>query len=383
MPSARLPRVAYYAHHHGTGHLRHAVNIARLDAVELLVTGTAPPGGIPSLPGSAQFAALPPDVGPDGPFGPGPGSFLHYAPAAPLVRERFARLHQLWQEFTPDVVVVDVSVETALFARLCGYPVIHRRMHGERTDTPHRLAYESVNGLIAYFPESIEEPSHLAEHGGKSSYLGMLAPASAPAPGSIPVRPRTVSVQTSLGGSGVQLSDLLRAARRTPDWQWEVMGRTAGAPTDLPDNVQLLGVVSDPGPRLAASDVIVTSGGHNAVAAAAAARRPVLVIPEPRPFREQELFARALTTAGAASALTFADVPDWQHTLEQLRNGDPEQLAKTLLVPVEDFRARFLAAVEQAVSGGQYGASTRTAASSAGPGERSSRRSLPAGSQAT
>lgn len=351
MPSARLPRVAYYAHHHGTGHLRHAVNIARLDAVELLVTGTPPPGGIPALPGRARFAALPPDVGPDGPFEPGPGSYLHYAPAAPAVRQRFASLHRLWQEFAPDAVVVDVSVEVAVFARLCGYPVIHRRMHGARTDTPHRLAYESVNGLIAYFPETIEEPEHLALHGSKSTYLGMLAPSGAPAPGTVPVRPRTVTVQTSLGGSGVQLSDVLRAARRTPDWQWEVMGRTAGTPKDLPGNVQLLGVVTDPGPRLAAADVIVTSGGHNAVAAAAAAARPVLVIPEPRPFREQELFAGALTAAGAAAAPTFADVADWQHTLEQLRDADPRLLGRSLLVPVGEFRDRFLAAVEQAVSG--------------------------------
>ena len=351
MPAPRLPRIAYYAHHHGTGHLRHAANIARLGAVDLLVTGTLPPGGAPRLPGTARFAALPPDVGPEGAFAPGPGDFLHYAPAAPLVRERFAELHRLWQDFAPDAVVVDVSVEVAVFARLCGYPVIHRRMHGDRTDTPHRLAYESVNGLIAYFPDVIEDPGHLSVYGGKSTYLGMLAPATAPAPGTADVRPRTVAVQTSLGGSGVQLSDVLAAARQTPEWRWEIMGRTAGTPQDLPGNIDLLGVVADTGPRLAAADVVLTSGGHNAVAAAAAARRPVLVIPEPRPFREQELFARSLTTAGASFVPTFAEAGDWAALLERLRGTDPEQLGRTLLVSEERFRERFLAAVESAVSG--------------------------------
>lgn len=353
-PPRRL-RVAYYAHHHGTGHLRHAVNIARLDAVELLVTGTLPPGGVPALPGGARFAPLPPDVAPDGPFPPGPGGFLHYAPAAATVRSRFAELNRLWQDFRPDLVVVDVSVETALFARLSGYPVIHRRMHGERTDAPHRLAYDSVHGLIGYFPEQLDDASHLAAYGTKSTYPGMLAPVSAPPAGTVPVRPRTVAVQTSLGGSGVPLEDVLAAARTTPDWNWTVMGRTAGSSVagssrlPLPANVDLPGVVADPGPVLAASDVIITSAGHNAVAAAAAARRPVLVIPEPRPFREQESFAGALAAAGTASLPAFAAAGDWHAALEDLRRSDPEALAHALLVRPAEFRSRFLDAAQKAV----------------------------------
>ncbi|MCQ1956734.1 glycosyl transferase [Arthrobacter sp. zg-Y826] len=351
MPSSRMPRVAYYAHHHGTGHLRHAANIARLGAVELLVTGTAPAGGPPRLPGGARFAPLPPDVGPDGPFAPGPGEFLHYAPAGSALQSRFSRLHRLWEEFAPDVVVVDVSVEVAAFARLAGYPVIHRRMHGERTDPAHRLAYDSVHRLIAYFPEAIEDPAHLQAYGSRSTYLGMLAPDTAPSTGLVPVRPRTVAVQTSLGGTGVALADVLAAARQTPDWQWDVMGHTAGAPGEVPANVSLLGVVADPGPRLAAADVVVTSAGHNAVAAAAAARRPALLIPEPRPFREQAVFASSLAAAGAAAAAGFASVADWPSLLEELRGSDPQLLARTLLVSPDEFRDRFLAAVGSAVSG--------------------------------
>lgn len=347
MPFPSKLRVAYYAHHHGTGHLRHAANIARLDAVDLLVTGTTPAAGVPDLPSGARFAPLPPDVGPEGPFPPGPGSSLHYAPAVPAVRERFARLHRYWQEFRPDVVVVDVSVETAVFARLAGYPVIHRRMHGDRTDAAHRLAYDAVNGLMAYFPESLETSAHLEEYGTKSTYLGMLAPESGPRAAALP---RTVAVQTSLGGTGVRLTDVLAAARATPDWTWRVMGRTSGAVLEVPANVELLGVVAEPAPLLAAADVLVTSAGHNAVAAAAAARRPALIIPEPRPFREQERFAEALAAAGATAAPDFTAPSDWERTLAALRDSDPELLARTLLVPQAEFRARFLTAVEQATA---------------------------------
>lgn len=347
MTSRRKPRVAYYAHHHGTGHLRHAANIARLDAVDLLVTGTMPAAGVPDLPGGARFAPLPPDVARQGPFPPGPGTSLHYAPTVPAVRERFARLHAYWEEFMPDVVVVDVSVETAVFARLAGYPVIHRRMHGDRTDAPHRLAYDSVNGLIAYFPQTLETPEHLAAYGTKSTYLGMLAPRSA---GRQAVQPRTVAVQTSLGGTGVRLPAVLEAARATPDWTWRIMGRTSGAVRDVPSNVELLGVVAEPAPLLAAAEVLVTSAGHNAVAAAAAARRPALLIPEQRPFREQERFAQALAGAGATAAPDFSAPTDWQRTLAALSASDPELLARTLLVSEAEFRSRFLTAVERATA---------------------------------
>jgi hypothetical protein len=58
--------------------------------------------------------------------------------------------------------------------------------------------------------------------------------------------------------------------------------------------------VDDPWPLLCEADVVVTHAGQNAVADVGAARRPAVIVPQPRPFAEQETTARALEAAGLA-----------------------------------------------------------------------------------
>ena len=129
-------RVAYYAHHLGTGHLRHARRLAELGAVELQVASTGERRE-ELLSGYLDYVALPPDTGPGQSGGKmRAGAPLHDAPVGPGIQQRFATLNRAWARFAPDVVMVDVSVEVALFARLSGYPVAVRRMHGDRPDRP-------------------------------------------------------------------------------------------------------------------------------------------------------------------------------------------------------------------------------------------------------
>ena len=52
----------------------------------------------------------------------------------------------------PAAVVVDVSVEVALLARLCGTPVVVVALPGERTDRTHRAAYDLADALLAPWP---------------------------------------------------------------------------------------------------------------------------------------------------------------------------------------------------------------------------------------
>ncbi|MET1034031.1 MAG: hypothetical protein ABWX68_02165, partial [Arthrobacter sp.] len=293
----RRPRLAYYAHHHGTGHLRHAQNIASLDVVDLLVTSTGERDPA-LLPGPAGYVALEQDVGAGGePLRQEPVRGFHYLPTGPLIRNRFARLAAAWDAFGAEAVLVDVSVEVAVFARLAGYPVIFRRMPGRRVDDAHRLAYDAASRLVAYYPSALEDPEHLAAHGARSTYLGMVAPAPlrGPAgagaasgtghagagvagagagagvteiPGGRPGGHRRVVVQTSLGGS-VGLGGIARAAAATPDWDWMVAGNGEARGGTAPPNLRLLGVVPDPARLMESADVVVTSAGHNAIAAAA------------------------------------------------------------------------------------------------------------------
>lgn len=336
-----LPRVAYYTHHHGSGHLRHALNIARLQIVDLLVTGSTEPDGLRAIP-QTRFAQLTIDTGPDGEPYPTPEEpFLHYAPINPAIRDRFAELHAAWRDFDPQVIIIDVSAEAAIFARLCGYPVIYRRMPGDRSDAVHNLAYASASELVAYYPRHLEDPSFLEAFGHRTQHLGMLAPTGGAATDPIKPGGRIITVQTSLGGTGVKISDLAQAARSCPSWQWNVAGLSDGS-IDLPPNVRLLGVLDDPTPELATSDIIITSAGYHAVAAAAAAGRPTILVPEARPFGEQAAFARALaSTAGIPMAESWSDV-SWPDLLRQAEASDASALRKALFVSQECFKGGLL-----------------------------------------
>ncbi|MFB0833768.1 glycosyltransferase [Arthrobacter halodurans] len=348
----RRPRLAYYAHHHGTGHLRHAQNIASLDVVDLLVTSTGERDPA-LLPGPAGYVALEPDVGAGGePLPQEPVRGFHYLPTGPLIRKRFARLAAAWDAFGAEAVLVDVSVEVAVFARLAGYPVIFRRMPGRRVDDAHRLAYDAASRLVAYYPSDLEDPEHLSAHGARSTYLGMLAPAPLRGPAGRAGGRRLVVVQTSLGGS-LGLGGIARAAAATPGWDWMVAGNVE-SPVGVaaPPNLRLLGVVPDPARLMGSADVVVTSAGHNAIAAAAFARRPAVVIPEDRPFGEQAAFAERLRGLdGVVVARDWDAVPDWGSTLGAAAAGVPDGLAQALLVDRAEFRAGFERMVGRVVGG--------------------------------
>lgn len=353
------PRVSYYAHHFGTGHLRHAQKIAATRAFDLQVTSTGPRNHT-LLPGPLDYVSLTPDVGINGPWGsPVLGDYLHYAPVGEGIRQRFTALNLAWAEFNPDMVMVDVSVEVALFARLSGYPVAFRRMPGERRDRAHQMAYSLADVLFAYYPEGLEEETHLHEFGAKSHYLGISTPHGFTANlrcgnPRMEERPRVV-VQTSLASS-IQLHDVARAARETPGWDWEVVGSVDSAAMLPPKNMILHGIVPDPAPIMREANLIISSAGHNAVAAAAACRRPVLLVPEERPHDEQMSFVRALQTrAGVPMVASWKSPVDWSGVLGHAALGDPEALAKALFVPAEDFvqgiRELFDACLESANPG--------------------------------
>ncbi|MDO5743483.1 MAG: glycosyltransferase [Micrococcaceae bacterium] len=339
-------KVAYYAHHFGTGHLRHAQRLAELGGLEVQVASTGE-RRTDLLSADVEYVALPPDAGPgQHPGKMRPGDPLHYAPVGTSIQQRFALLNRAWERFTPNVVMVDVSVEVALFARLSGYPVAFRRMPGDREDPAHQMAYAVSDVIFAYFPSALEHPAHLNAYGAKSHYLGApMHGCAKQLPVSVPyasVDQRRVVVQTSLASS-IPLRHLAAAAAASPLWQWRVAGAVEDDGSVLPRNLQLLGVLGDPGLALRNADVVISSAGHNAVVAAAASGRPVLLVPEPRPHDEQLEFARALgRTAGIPHVETWGLHTDWETTLERVAGSVPGALAESLFVS----EGRFTAAVE-------------------------------------
>src|ERR1700728_4625073 len=116
--------IGYYAHHHGAGHVTRALAIAAHLPGQLTLFGSSLPSETALE--NVTLRHLPMDYDEktaiDTPAG------LHYAPlAVDGLRDRMGAMVDWFREHWPCLLVVDVSVEVALLARLCGVPTVYIR----------------------------------------------------------------------------------------------------------------------------------------------------------------------------------------------------------------------------------------------------------------
>jgi hypothetical protein len=304
--------IAYYVHHHGSGHAHRAAAIAAhlSSPVVGLGSGQAPaewPGRWVRLPDDADGVTegAADDVT--------AGRTLHWAPRRHrALRERM----QLISRALTDValLVVDVSVEVALLGRLHGVPVVVMAQPGDRTDRPHRLAYDLAERLLAPWParRCQDWPT---EWVAKTVHLGAVSRFDG-RPMRRPDAARRVLAFWGSGGLDVGADEMRAAAAATPDWKWDVVGPPADA--GGPANLTWRGWVDDVWPELGAASVIVTHAGQNALAEVAAARRPAVVVPQRRPHAEQLATGDALRRAGLGVVTSAWPAPAaWPGVLEQ------------------------------------------------------------------
>ncbi|WP_410628001.1 glycosyltransferase [Amycolatopsis sp. cmx-8-4] len=316
--------IAYYVHHHGSGHVHRATAIARALRDEVIGLSSLPaPAGWPG-----RWITLPDDADGTDPHRDDvtAGATLHWAPRHhPGLRERMALLSATLRDDAVRLLVADVSVEVALLARLHGVPVVVVAQPGWRTDRAHRTAYDLAEAIIAPWPRRPAPdwptawPAKTVHVGALSRFDGRVRP---------PVgTQRRALVLWGSGGLSVSAARLHAAAAATPEWRWDIAGpaRPGDSPASPPPNLQHHGWVTDPWPLLGEAGVVVTHAGQNALAEVAAARRPAVVIPQPRPFDEQEATAEALVHAGLGVVLpSWPAASRWPVVLTQAhsRGGD-------------------------------------------------------------
>lgn len=303
--------IGYYVHHHGSGHLHRARSLVR--HLEVPVTGLSTLAHPADWPG--EWVQLDRDDTGPRPVDPGAGGRLHWAPLGdPGLRRRTAAVSAWIERARPEAMVVDVSVEVALLARLHGVPVVTVVLPGHRGDAAHRLGYEASTALVGAWPASAHarmvtglDPGAMARIEPVGA-ISRFDPSSGP---DVPVVPRTVVVLLGTGGDDVAASWLTGVAAAVPDWSWTVLGGAGGT------------WVEDPWPVLRSAEVVLTHGGQNAVAEVAAARRPAIVLPQTRPHEEQVTTA-AVLDAGPWPAVTVraGEAPDWRDLLEHVAGLD-------------------------------------------------------------
>ncbi len=313
-------RIGWYVHHHGRGHL------ARLEAVRRWMTspvtafGSRPAPGVEPLPmdldapRSAACAAAGWDDG------------WHYAPLGVAgLRTRMTRLARWVAETDPSLVVVDVSVEVAELMRLLSVPTVVVRQHGARDDAAHRRCHADAAALLAPWPSWLEDPSTPPEvlartiHTGGFSTIDGTVPDKQAARAQLDLDPDVPLALVVGGGDGDVRWPVADAAAATPGWRWQVL-------TAAPERVRGVPAcwTGDVAPWYAAADVVIGHAGHNVVMEAAAADRPMVVVPQPRPFGEQHHKARLLE---AHDVCLVADgwpaAGRWPALLRRARSLDP------------------------------------------------------------
>ncbi|MBH0241883.1 hypothetical protein I3W98_02480 [Streptomyces cavourensis] len=218
------------------------------------------------------------------------GGRLHWAPVLHAgLRGRMARIAEWIAATTPALLVSDVSVEVALLARLLGTPTAVVAMRGERTDPPHRTAYDLAELLLAPWPSTLPEPGWPQHWRAKTVHTGAFSRfdgrAPSPSPSHEPTdgpRLRQVLLLMGSGGRDISTTEVAAARAASPGWRWRTLGGPDGRWS------------TDPWPALCEADVVITHAGQNALAECAAARRPAVVVPQERPFGEQAATGRAL-----------------------------------------------------------------------------------------
>jgi predicted glycosyltransferase len=319
--------IGYYVHHQGAGHWQRARRIAAALPRSCTLIGTFAkvdtadaPGPVLDLPDDRLDAGF---SGEDG-EATRPES-LHYAPLDhPGIRARMAAIAAWAEREKPALLVVDVSVEVALFARLLSVPTIVFRLAGLRNDLPHLEAFRSAERLVAPFPAVLEDPGTPDWVRAKTFHAGFLTEHT-------PVAATTgedVVVVLGRGGGGPTNADLVAAARAVPERRWLILGQVERSVAEPPPNLVLESWVDDVPRRLAAAGLVVGAAGDGTVAAAAAAGRPFLCLPEPRAYGEQTAKAEALARLGAAVVHPGWPAPEaWPGLIEATAALDPAPLA--------------------------------------------------------
>lgn len=307
--------IGYYVHHQGRGHLTRMRCITRRMSERVTVLSSLDPESGDTLP----WVRLDRDDTSDDAVDVTAHGTLHFVPRHDRgLAARSATITSWIAEARPRLLVVDVSVEVAALARLCGTPVVMVAMPGDRNDRAHALAYDLADALLAPWPPGLDTgwPEAWTAKafflGGLSRFDGMLRPP----------RRRTGTASSGRGlvlwgsggnGLGAQIADSLRTG--TPDWTWQM----AGLVGRNHDSTSIWQALSN-------ADVVVTHGGQNTIAEVAAARAPAIVVADERPFAEQNRSVAWLADAGLAATVTGCPEPDrWPILIEEAMALDAQR----------------------------------------------------------
>lgn len=316
--------IGYYAHQHGSGHLNFARLFAKVfDDKICTFSSLKKPEAL-----KGQFVQLA-DENPDGTARsenqiPVP-DYLHYSPVGQRsIQLRSAQILKEVLERNIKLMIVDVSVEIAALMRASSIPYAYVKLPGHRDDAAHVQAFQGAVFILAYYPEEFESEQTPEWLRKKTIYLGFITD-------------RKIGQQTTAnseevnnilvisGGGGNER--LLQAMDILPERFASAEINVIGMPEKNFTNARIrnCGYVQKFQNLLEEADLVVANCGLNSVTEILQAKKAFVVIPEERPYQEQETTANHLYQNGLAVDLdSLFDLEDSEILEHKTLNVDNE-----------------------------------------------------------
>lgn len=331
--------IGYYAHSHGSGHCNYANLFAKVFGKSMTVftdRGHAFDNG-------AKVVLLE-NEDPDGSeylrtrF-PEPRA-LHYAPVniAKITRRNSAILENVLKG-NISLLIIDVSVEMAMLARVSSIPYAYVRLQGDRNDTPHLNAFEGASFLLAYFPQEMESANTPLWISSKTIYLGFLSKfifdgATSKRPFEFGIGHKPILLHLT-GFGGTRPFDFGNLAERFAIY---IIGPGRGG-DHLNSEIQHIGVVDSTRSFIEHADIVIAACGSNTTSEILSLGKRFIAVPEKRHFREQEGMAENLDRLGWA--IDFSKYGSLNAAIMALANINKQgELPKITINDLKAFREK-------------------------------------------
>ena len=320
-------RIAFYIHHHGSGHFMRSLSIAKAMNIDnIIFIGSDLKRFSHIIPANIQVLELPLDTPTSTEENYQEGNKVdcfHYVPLLVKgVTDRAAILSAFFQRNIHLLLIVDVSVEVALLARLCGIPTIIMRQHGIRTDLPHQLAYQSAELLIAPFGKELETSNNAAVI-EKTFYSGGFSRTHLQTENLVAYDDQ-VAILIGTGGSSLDLNTILLIANQCTSYYFHILGEIIEPKNDFLTNITFHGQVDNVEEILVRCKVVIGNLGHNTVMEIATLNKPFIGIPESRPFDEQIDKANAMKTIEGFEVILPEEIgsTEWKALIERMSHSN-------------------------------------------------------------
>lgn len=214
--------------------------------------------------------------------------------------------------YQPKVLYCDGVPELAIMVRGMGVPVVLIHLPGNIMKDPTQVfAHELADHIVAHFPSILEQNDY--QFGYKTFYSGYLSQYSrSETYSSVDLNDDEVTI---LLGYDNYDGAILKNITENMEIQFTIIGNKQNY--DLGPNCKQLGKVRDIRKAITGK-VVITAAGQNSVAELLSLGKQLILLPEPRPYNEQQLHANALVNQNIAfQAEEDFSAQEWQNLLQK------------------------------------------------------------------